>query len=198
MRVAEALRRDGLATLALDESAARAFVEGLGPILHETDVRLRPGAMTWLASPDPIPAHTDHPTVQWVAWWCVRQDNTDGASLLVDGRRVLGQLGAQADLLERVLLPVPGLKGVHPVGVHPMLAHGRVYWAPWLEPTVGDELRPAVDAFADLVRSPALERRVRLTPGDLLVIDNTRMLHGRGALVTGSVRHLKRWWVGCP
>ena len=54
----------------------------------------------------------------------------------------------------------------------------------------------ALRAFAAILRDPALECRYRLCPGELLVFDNRRVLHGRAAfdLSTGR-RHLQGCYV---
>jgi hypothetical protein len=51
----------------------------------------------------------------------------------------------------------------------------------------------ALDAFADAVGSPATTTTLRLDEGDLLLIDNRRLLHGRTPIGDeGADRHLKR------
>ena len=54
----------------------------------------------------------------------------------------------------------------------------------------------ALRAFAAVIRNPALECRYRLRPGELLVFDNRRVLHGRAAFdpSTGR-RHLQGCYV---
>jgi gamma-butyrobetaine dioxygenase len=46
--------------------------------------------------------------------------------------------------------------------------------------------------FAHLVADPAYQIRFRLDPGDLFVVDNRRVLHGRAAFEPSSgTRHLQ-------
>ena len=54
----------------------------------------------------------------------------------------------------------------------------------------------ALRAFATVIRDPALECRYRLSPGELLIFDNRRVLHGRAAFdpSTGR-RHLQGCYV---
>ena len=54
----------------------------------------------------------------------------------------------------------------------------------------------ALRAFAAVVRDPALECHYRLNPGELLIFDNRRVLHGRAAFdpSTGR-RHLQGCYV---
>lgn len=51
----------------------------------------------------------------------------------------------------------------------------------------------ALRRFAELVEDPELRQRFRMMPGDLFIVDNTRVLHGRTAF-SGSGR---RWLQGC-
>ena len=54
----------------------------------------------------------------------------------------------------------------------------------------------ALRAFAEVIRDPALECHYRLSPGELLIFDNRRVLHGRAAFdpSTGR-RHLQGCYV---
>ena len=81
-------------------------------------------------------------------------------------------------------------------------AHGELdtlRFTMWLRaPMAGaiDDVREAYRALrriAVLAESEALQVRFRLQPGDLLILDNRRVLHGRTAF-DGSGR---RWLRGC-
>ncbi|MFE2638253.1 TauD/TfdA family dioxygenase [Streptomyces scopuliridis] len=52
--------------------------------------------------------------------------------------------------------------------------------------------RAAVDAFATMAANPELTATFQLAPGDMLLLDNTRMLHGRTAITGTAARRLKR------
>ena len=49
----------------------------------------------------------------------------------------------------------------------------------------------AYRAFARLLTSPDLEVRVRLQPGDLILLDNARVLHGRTGFAASGERLLQ-------
>ena len=59
-----------------------------------------------------------------------------------------------------------------------------------------DGLCRALRTFAAVIRDSALECRYRLSPGELLIFDNRRVLHGRAAFdpATGG-RHLQGCYV---
>jgi hypothetical protein len=52
--------------------------------------------------------------------------------------------------------------------------------------------RRALREFTAAVLSPSAQRRIRLTEGDMLMVDNGRVMHGRSAISYGVRRHLKR------
>jgi len=83
----------------------------------------------------------------------------------------------------------------------PTPAIANVNWSPpfqgRFQPTVsGKELRQyhrAAAAFADIVDDPSNQFRVRLNPGECVVFNNRRVLHGRTAFVSSSG---ERWLKG--
>lgn len=181
-----------------DAAECLRWVEGLGQAIHRTEVCLSHGKRTYLASPEAIPLHTDHPDATHIAWHCHEQDHSDGATTLLDLRRLLVRLppDVQADLA-RIRLACPVRGGLAPAGFHPLWdCHRRhVFYAPWL---ISHECHPGQEGalVADLIaQSLSKTVRVRLAPGQSLFIDNQRMLHGRDALETTSMRRLTRWWV---
>lgn len=57
------------------------------------------------------------------------------------------------------------------------------------------ELATALDTVERLAASDEHASDIRLGVGDVLVLDNYRMLHGRSAFEPGAPRHLLRWWI---
>ena len=55
------------------------------------------------------------------------------------------------------------------------------------------EYYAAYRRMAELVEDPALCVRFQLQPGDLFIVDNLRVLHGREAFTGGG----ERWLQGC-
>jgi hypothetical protein len=197
--VRTALRARGWARLSLDDEGFERLCEGLGRTVQTTAVRLVSGKRTYLTNPAAIPLHTDHPVARFIAWRCIAQDYRDGATLLVDGGAVAASLPKRtADLLERAVLPAMVRLGAQAVRTRVLRWTDEgpaVFFAPWLEPIdATDEVREALGAFARAVeREPSEE--VRLEPGEVLVVDNRRLLHGRRALEPESPRWLERRWI---
>lgn len=188
------LIEDKLTPAEFDELAST-----LGRTMLETPVRLTREARTYLSSPKPLPAHTDHPSVEHIAWHCLAQDDEDGASLLIDSKPILEAMGDQAEALSRVLLGCPPLKGLDPTGTWPLVtlsgSSRAVYYAPWQRPQVDDdETQAAYREFRSRVEATT-PHAVRLEPGQALMIDNRRILHARGALKPDSRRELRRLWL---
>ncbi|MBA6440672.1 TauD/TfdA family dioxygenase [Streptomyces sp. GMR22] len=52
--------------------------------------------------------------------------------------------------------------------------------------------REAVDAFTTLATDPALTATFQLAPGDMVLLDNTRVMHGRTEITGTAERRLKR------
>lgn len=192
--VRAALGRDGFAMLAdVDPAGFEALADALGGVVLATAVRLQPGAGSYLCAPEPIPLHADDPRMPLIAWRCEHQDVEDGASLLVDLRAIIaGMPSADRELLATVRLRGGRMRGEANI-YEPR--SGRCFWAPWLDADAeGPALRALERLATEIERAPVM--RVRLAPGDVLVVDNHRVLHGRDAVSPGSRRHLERRWIG--
>jgi hypothetical protein len=202
-RLAALLATDGYACMEepLDDDGFVTFARALGEIVDDTLVRVVPGKRTYLARPDPIPLHTDHPSADCILWRCEAQDARDGASLLVDGLSIVAELDDEdRAVLARMRLPAMVRFG-DPALPTAILSYGghakRVFYAPWLEPM--NEAVGGHDALVRFRRALAcLEKQptsIRLEPGQVLIVDNRRMLHGRGRLAPETARRLRRLWV---
>jgi hypothetical protein len=81
---------------------------------------------------------------------------------------------------------------------YPLLAAGKVYYASWLlAPDLGEAERKLAARFdACLAQKDAVSPiRIRLEPGEMLFVDNHRVLHGRSKLPPDSRRHLVRLYL---
>lgn len=175
-----------------------AVAHALGDVLRVSEVRLMQGVGTYLASPERIPPHTDHPAVRYIAWFCRDNQTLGGENVLLDGHKAMCQLSAKQRLtLAKAYLQCPTLEGRNPVVEHPVWHEPTraLFFAPWLPRT--REHDRTLRAFERCLTAPSTPRyAVRLEPGDALVLDNHRMLHAREALVRDSPRWLTRYWIG--
>lgn len=180
----------------------RRLARSLGRVVGEELIALRPGAHAYVAKASAVPLHTDHPKVRIVGWRCEEQDANDGASLLLDGLAVLRSLAPMVRAtLPHVELACPPLSGGPPSLRSPVLTHAggreRLFCSPWLRPA--DPLAPLEEALSSLrcalAAAASSAVRIRLAAGEVLFIDNQRILHGRDAIPPTSTRRLVRLWV---
>ena len=174
------------------EVAERLF--GERPLLVERQpIRPVRGARSFAASDGPAPLHTDSqrwfglpPHVQLLC--CVRPAARGGECVLLDARELLARVQRGAPALHARLLAEPRTL--------------RFYFGEWLEPTVGtahgqsffshppradDPLGASLAPFVAESRCSEL----RLAAGDVLLVNNHWLLHGRRAF-SGSERLLVR------
>jgi alpha-ketoglutarate-dependent taurine dioxygenase len=192
--------------LAAPAGSRSEFLESIarwGEPVSQERIALREGAHAYVARPGPVPLHTDHPDSDLVAWWCEEQDEEDGATLLLDALPVVAALPERTrERLSQVQLACPPLAGGPPSESRPVLRDGEdgiaLFCSPWLRAVGADPDHQA--ALDELRRGLSTEartrtRRRRMARGDVLIVDNRRVLHGRGAIPPTSRRVLHRVWV---
>lgn len=193
------LSRDGWILVRGGGPAAFESLPGMldGAVIHRTDVAIRPGRAL-ITSDRELELHTDHHRADWIAWHCIRQTTEGGETRLADAEVAFASL----TLAERALLMnlrlfehsvFAGDASTHPVVelVGPRL---RFYCSFWFEGELDQATNAALDAFRSACRS-ATVANLRLLPGDVLVVDNRRILHGRSAITGSRDRHLIRHWL---
>ncbi|HEY5662884.1 MAG TPA: TauD/TfdA family dioxygenase [Ilumatobacter sp.] len=136
---------------------------------------------------------------------CLGFEGEGGESTMVDGFRIAAELRAAEPELYRVLstVEVPGQyvgDGAHLMAARPVFRHDRsgalvqvsfnnADRAPFLlPPTEMDAFYEALRAFESLANDASLQWRRLNPPGNAMLFDNWRVLHGRAAY-TGH-RHL--------
>lgn len=199
----ESVQRNGWCRLGPTSDAEyRTLVGQLGKPWCETAVELRPDVRSYLCKPEPVPFHTDHPDADWMSWRCEVQDDADGTQQLVDGLEALRACGPRVrEALTRVHAEVRVRQDTPPARV-PLLRlspHGeRLFFASWIKPIESDP--HSLDAFVALRdeinrRCENSVQEVRLAEGEILIVDNGRLLHGRKGLASASKRRLRRFWI---
>lgn len=205
---AEILARDGIVFIerALERAEFDSIVEQLGAVIAEENIQLRPGAHAYVAKPGRVPLHTDHPDVDFIAWHCIEQDLNDGASLLLDTRPMLAAMENAsptnyARLFETSLV-CPPLAGGPPTLTRAVLRSDRegthLFCSPWLTAVdSGDGRGEALAELRERLSIAAKTRCVshRMQRGGAVIVDNRRVLHGRGPIAADSKRQLRRVWI---
>jgi alpha-ketoglutarate-dependent taurine dioxygenase len=171
----------------------------LGPVIQTTEITPRANAKAALATDKEMQLHTDHPRARWISWECVRQSSEGGYSLLKDTKPALDALTTAEREELRALSIRTHVVFSDDTGAYPVLRNDRdgsdwVYFTPWM---TDGQRSPALQKFIQaLEATPNLS--VRLYPGESLLIDNGRMLHGRSALGGDKDRLLIRRWIASP
>jgi alpha-ketoglutarate-dependent taurine dioxygenase len=171
----------------------------LGPVIQTTEITPRANAKAALATDKEMQLHTDHPRARWISWECVRQSSEGGYSLLKDTKPALDALTTAEREELRALSIRTHVVFSDDTGAYPVLRNDRdgsdwVYFTPWM--TDGQRSLAFQKFIQALEATPTLS--VRLYPGESLLIDNGRMLHGRSALGGDKDRLLIRRWIASP
>ncbi len=194
---------EGIYTLASGTSLERfrGVAGDLGDVFYEADVRMGGERPRNYQLPAAIDFHTDHVSAEIAAWFCVERESDGGAMQFVDLSPAAKSLGEQElDALGRVRVPdnaVWSEGGDIPVCA---IRNGQrvFHYVPWLKLNAPDEeARQALAKFKAGIAAAKAERIVELDlePGDLVFVDNHRIMHGRRAIPAGSKRNLKRLWI---
>lgn len=207
-----ALQRDGFALLAPSVPWLRAesvaldpwrAVEGLAgaPARHLERQPLRPvpGARSFAAGKGPAPLHTDSQPLDGVpahlqVMACQRDAPEGGESLLLDGFALCERLAQGAPSLFARLVQEPReLRFYFGVFRTTTLARAGAELFLTHPPRAEDPLARALEPYL------AAPLRLRVREGEVLLVDNHRMLHGRTAF-SDERRHFERVlaWLELP
>ena len=193
----------GIYTLASGTSLERfrGVAGDLGDVFYEADVRMGGERPRNYQLPAAIDFHTDHVSAEIAAWFCVERESDGGAMQFVDLSPVAKALDEQElEALGRVRVPdnaVWSEGGDIPVCAMRNGQHA-FHYVPWLKLNAPDDgARQALAKFEAGIALAKAERMVELDlkPGDLVFVDNHRIMHGRRAIPAGSKRNLKRLWI---
>lgn len=201
--ILESVRHTGWCRLGpMSDAEYRALIGQLGKPWCETAVELRPDVRSYLCKPEPVPFHTDHPDADWMSWRCEVQDESAGTQELVDGLEALRACGPRVrDVLRHVHAEVR-VRGDSAPALVPIVrtsgGEDRLFFASWIKPIESDP--QASSAFAAmsaevLRRCESHVQETRLSEGEVLIVDNGRVLHGRKGLPAASKRRLRRFWI---
>ncbi|MEE1665108.1 TauD/TfdA family dioxygenase [Streptomyces sp. WAC07094] len=176
------------------------------------DVRVEPDPNNLAFTSVAITPHTDNPyrdpvpTLQLLH--CLVNDADGGDSGLVDGFAAAAMLRREDPEAFEVLTRTPAPFVFRDAGTElradrPLIGTdslGRVREVRFNNRSISTLRLPAEElehfyaayrTFAELLLRPELQLDLRLTPGDCLVFDNTRLLHARTAFAQDGARHLQ-------
>lgn len=174
-------------------------LETLGAPIHVEEIIVQPDAKPLVKSRDGISWHTDHARADRIVWYCLGQTDRGGETMVVDARQGFALLSPEhQQALERVTLQEHSVFTGDQMR-SPLVRHTpsgpRFYYSLWLadDDMAGIE-REAFEAFGAALRH-CQHHTFRLQRGDILAIDNGRMLHARTPIVGSATRHLRRYWL---
>ncbi len=181
------------------------------------DVVVKPDPNNLAYTARALPGHTDNPYAEPVPGLqllhCLAQSDEGGDNTLADGFLAADRLrrtdpaafaalarvpvafrfaDATTDLRSRRTIIELDAEGA----VRAVHVNDRAFVGPDAAPAEAQAFYAAYRAFIALVRDPGAEARLKLGPGDVLIMDNRRTLHGRSAYQAGrGSRHLQGCYV---
>lgn len=182
-----------------DTKNIQEILSTLGEIILQTEIKENPESTRLLASNNAMGFHTDHPAANYIAWFCNSQSAIGGESILLDTRKLLDQLSnTSQQLLSEITLKTHQVFHDDKIS-HPLLTilenEAQVYYASWLvNQPFFKEHQNILHRFEELIAS-ATPTKLLLSEGDVLIIDNHKMLHGRQGFTKNSNRWLTRFWI---
>ena len=202
----------------LSQNAYEALVHRLGSIELRTDIvvdaklnqlqqmsRKYIGNRPSVYQEAPLAFHTDRPNCDVLGWYCVEQDEVDGASLLLDTRDIEDYFTpAELSVLSGVNVSYTIRNSSNKEGIFyaPLISKNnatyRVFYVPWnLSNLCNREQTALLEKFSEYVVHKQRTQliKIRLAPKECLFIDNHRMLHSRGKLPENSRRRLIRYYI---
>jgi len=181
--------------------------EALGCVIMETDVSIDRNSSPLVTSAEGLPPHTDHHLAHYILWHCIVQDSRGGQSIIVDGLNVFRSMDSETQEVLRHINLMEHSIFKNDLDYYSMISktsmEDRIYYPILFNPTefwlAGEKLtkeqKQVFNNFNEAVRDtkPIL---LKLEPGECLIVDNGRILHGRTPLSNNSNRLLKRYWIG--
>ena len=164
-----------------------------------------------------FPLHTDLPNQDVIPGYqllhCYKNGATGGESIFADGHRICADLREEApadfDLLQRISIPwrfhdesndirrhrpIISLRDDGSVGSFVFNAH--IADIPDMDAELAYEFYAAYQSLMLRIRQPQYSVRHALAPGEMVIFDNTRVLHARAAFDPRSgERHLRGYYI---
>ncbi len=170
----------------------------LGKVIHETDVVVNLEKRGLVTSDKALDFHTDHTMASYIAWLCVKPATKGGETILADARKAFSLLDSEDQkVIQTVMLKEHQMFENDPLQ-SPLVSsvNGTIkfYYSFWLaDKNMKPEQRRAFDAFRRAVSAIPFHE-FKLCRNDILIVDNSHILHGRRAIHDRS-RRLKRLWI---
>jgi len=163
----------------------------LGVIINLTNIEVNDKSNRLFNKASPMPFHTDAHDVDIVSWYCQKQDEVDGQSILVDMNDIESIFSSnEKNSLANMMIKYPIYKRFY-VGSHPLYKNKRLYYAPWLKTEYSEEESELLVKLESFIEDKS-KIFIRLEKGQSLFVNNYRILHGRNKIQKDSKRLLYR------
>lgn len=150
-------------------------LRNFGRIKQVEQIHPQENSSLFIRSKKPIPAHNEDPDVKWLAWFCEHSASDGGRTILVDGDKPRSAISRST---------ITALRSVVCSHRNPLLEpilsdSGKWYLIPWnLPKSPGREESDALEYLRSAIgKQPSIT--IGLKRGDILIVKNRRMLHGR-------------------
>lgn len=171
------------------------ILDELGNIINETDVIANSESKSLVTSDKFLDFHTDNHLAKYIVWFCNKQAEEGGFSMLCDAEKVYAELNkdeqeqlSKIHVYEHKLYPEN--RNSNPI-VRETGRKRKFYYSFWLAREKYREL-PVFKKWRDLIQN-ADHIKLRLEQNDILLVDNHRIFHGRTEIK--GERFLKRYWL---
>ena len=178
-----------------NDDSLQLILSELGNVINETDIIANSESKSLVTSDKFLDFHTDNHLAKYIIWFCHKQADQGGFSMLCDAEKVYAKLNetekeqiSKIHVYEHKLYPEN--RNSNPI-VREIEGKRKFYYSFWLAREKYREL-PIFQRWRDLIQqSEHIE--LRLKEKDILVIDNHRIFHGRTEIK--GERFLKRYWL---
>lgn len=170
----------------------------LGQVILTTDVVVKSESKGMVTSDRALDFHTDHHKAKYIIWYCYKQTNIGGDSILLDAEKIYQQLSDnQKEQLKTIELfehkIFPDDKESYSLVAIDKNGNRKFYYSFWLVKNE-DKQNPAMIQFQRLIKQTE-PVRLNLKERDILIVDNHRIFHGRTPIEGSKDRFLKRFWI---
>lgn len=180
------------------EEQLNEWLNSLGQIIYTTDIVVKPESKGMVTSTHGLDFHTDHHKAKYIVWYCYKQTDLGGDSILIDAERIYEQLSEDhKEQLKNIKLfehkVFPDDKESYPFVATEENGKRKFYYSFWLVKTE-DKKNSAILEFQRLIKQTEYVK-LNLKERDILVVDNHRIFHGRTPIKGRTDRFLKRFWL---
>ena len=180
------------------EEQLNTLINSLGEVIFTTDVIVKPESKGMVTSARGLDFHTDHHKAKYIVWYCYKQTDLGGDSILIDAEKIYQQLSDshkqqlnEIELFEHKIFPDD--KESYPFVATDEKGNRKYYYSFWLVKNENKQ-SPAMLEFQRLIKQTT-PIQLNLKERDILVVDNHRIFHGRTPIEGHKDRFLKRFWL---